>query len=548
MITSLALYTIAAFVSAQVAYDTLLFHINLNEDTACILGWNQPEQLKKTLSGPVVMENNTLLFSSEYGYVLYNQQGFLLDSHSVFKINQENVQKGYPEIKCAFPANNSSLLYFYPSSEKKQGTIFVKKLFKKQLRALNVKQMEYYAELEDKHLFNLAHNTLATDMEPIFFALPLLVGYTSLHEGYKWWTLDEYYSFTSPLILENNGKYCSFFPGIVHAQKKSATTRFLINPLQVFRRDGQWYYVGIHATVGMVKDTYRQTIYFFDDAGNMLFSDTIVKIQNKDVIIGEDDETYYTVKKVEKYVFQPSIDNNGNLYYGTMDNKAKTIQVRKRLYYKYHPFLSQPNLAHMIDMEKNLFFDPVYLPCNTKAYQGKTIPNVTFVNQEGVMIKATPDHLTCDGYIVRIFRTVYRDIDKKLAKCKSVFPRRIQKIQDSLSTMATVSCPYSISLSGPKGMIGTFNVPSGAEVLCARVLRKREDSSIVVRLDCKYFAQILLFHTDGSFINKFIFNKQYYKERKDIVVASEKGMLLELDYEKESDKETYYEWKPVIIH
>jgi hypothetical protein len=255
---------------------------------------------------------------------------------------------------------------------------------------------------------------------------------------------------------------------------------------------------------------------------------------------------YYTVKNIEQYVFQPTLDLNGNIYYGIIDYTKKIITVRKRIYYLYQPVPVEPDLAHLIDVEKAITYIPVGIRCNMKLQGGKTIPNIAYLNSKGEKIFAKARHLTRQGYLARISRTPYRDIEKKLTRENKNLPEQVQEILKSLHNLSTVFCPYTVSISGPKGMIRSFKYPPGEQMLCARVLVLRKTNELVIRVDCKNFAEILLLNTDGSFVNRFIFNRQNYLKRKDIIVATEKSPIIELDFEKENQRESFFRWEQVI--
>ncbi len=532
---------------AQLAFDTLLFKIPLIDDTTCksLFRSHGEGRIRKALSGPIIMKSKTLLFYSEYGYILYDRRGAIVDSHSVFQRNRELSKENPQRMTLAFPSNNSTILYY---QKLKKGdypiTIFEKKLYKKRLRQLKEKEYKYYLEVGNGHIFNLAHNSITDDMAYTCFALPQLIGFTTLETGNKWWSVDKFYTFSSPIINEKDGKFRSFFPGI--RPRNTRDKQQLVTPIKVFKWDKNWYYTGVHANIGTADDKYNQTFYICDPAGNILYSDDLLKMTNRDAIIGEDEDTYYTVKKTERFVFQPTVDSKGNLHYGIIDYVKGNIEVRKRGYYRFKAFKTGPNLAHYIDVEKGITYEPVSMPCNMKQPGGKTIPDVTLVGKKGVRIKAKAKHLAKEEYIARISRVIYRDINKKLARGRSSLPEKVRSIKDSLSGLSTMSCPYTISLSGPKGMIRSFNYPPGEKVLCARVLAVRKNNEVFVRVDCETFAETLIFKTDGEFVNRIVFNKQNYKKRKDVIVATDTSPVIELDYESDKDNGKFFKWKKVV--
>jgi hypothetical protein len=533
---------------AQLAFDTLLFTIKLNDDSTrpSLFYCYEEGRIKQNLSGPVTMQDDNLLFYSENGYVLYNQRGQLLDSHSVYRKNRGLAGDHPKRIKVAFPIDGSTIIYY---QKVKRGdlpvTIFEKKLFKNRPKLLNEDYYKYYPNLDEKQLFNLAFNSITDDMMFRYQAVPQLVGFTSLDVGNKWWSIDRFYNFTSPVINRENGHYSSFFPGIKVGKNKKKLQ--FVEPVQVYRWENTWYYSGVYASIGTTEDKYFQTFFVFDNAGNIIYADELLKLENRDAIIGEDRRTYYTTKKIKKFVFQPVINMKGDIFYGIINYVDKSIDVRQRKYYCYKAYRTEPNLAHLIDDEKCIEYKPVSLECNTKTTGGKTIPNVNLLDSKGKFVKAQARHLTKEGYICRISRIPYRDIEKKLIRNRAGLSKRIVALMDSLSNISTVACPYSLSISGPKGMVRNFNYPPGESVLCARILELQKSGNLLVRVDCINFAEILIFETDWTFVNRFVFNRQNYKDRRDLVVAANNSPIIELDYESEPVNGNYYKWERRVV-
>lgn len=529
---------------SQLAYDTLLFTIKLNNDStkSSLFYCHEEGQIKKTLSGPVTMNDDNLLFYSESGYILYDQNGGVLDSHSVFRKNRGLKPDDPKRLKLAFPIDGSTIIYFQKVKNNDFPlTIFEKKIFKNRPKPLKEAEYQYYREIESKQIFNLAFNSITDDMSFRYQVKPQLVGFTSFVYGKKWWSLDKFYSFASPVINGEDVNFSSFFPGIKVGKNKKKLQ--FAEPVQVFKWGDTWYYTGVYSSVGTTEDKYFQIFFVFDNAGNTIYGNKILKLENRDAIIGEDRQTYYTTKKIKRFAFQPSVNMKGDIFYGIINYVDKNIEVRKRKYYRYKAFRTEPNLAHLIDYEKCLEYIPVSLPCDIKPPRGKWIPNVTLMNSKGRFVKAQARHLTKGGYICRISRVNYRDIEKKLISNRRGLSKRIVAIMDSLSNVSTVSCPYSLSISGPKGMTRPFNYPAGDEILCARILALQKSGALVIRVDCVNYAEILLFKTNGTFLNRFIFNRQNYRDRTDLVVATDNSPILELDFETAPGKEVYYKWE-----
>ena len=164
--------------------------------------------------------------------------------------------------------------------------------------------------------------------------MPQLVGYTSLAGGIKWWTTDRFYSFSSPLIVEEGGKCISFFPGL-KADQKCEVQKHLIEPLGVFSMDGRWYYYGLYSSLGNKEDEYYQVLMLSDQAGNILYKNKLLKEEITDAVLQhvKESNTNFTVRRAARHVFVPGIDKNGDIYYGMIDFEYKRINVYKRMFY-----------------------------------------------------------------------------------------------------------------------------------------------------------------------------------------------------------------------
>ena len=148
-----------------------------------------------------------IAFYSQKGYVLYNQQGKLLDSHSLFQLNKGKKEQSY---KLAYPLDSNSILY-YQEIVKDSPVVYIKKLYKKDLKKISDDKSGLYSNIHKSVLFNIASNSITDEMSNKTFFMPHLLGFTALNGGIKWWTTDKLYSFTSPIIVEQDQKYLSFF-------------------------------------------------------------------------------------------------------------------------------------------------------------------------------------------------------------------------------------------------------------------------------------------------------------------------------------------------
>lgn len=531
---------------AQLAFDTLLFTIPLINDYSkkSLFNVNNVQRVNDALSGPVVMQDDHLLFYSKHGYVLYDQKGRIVDSHSVFKANEGMSESSLDRMICAFPIDPSTVLFYKEKTHGKHPvTLYEKKLFKRGRAPLSETGYTFFKEAKNKQVYNLAFNTITDDMLECFCAIPQLVGFTSMEDGDQWWSVDKFYSSTSPIVNVESDKYKSIFPGMKFG--KDLQKLQTLKPLQIYKHDNNWLYTAVTVRGGYREEEDFQTYFVFDRAGNILYTDTLLQSENMDVIIGEDEETYYTVKKVKRNVFLPSVSKNGDVYYGTIDYEKKRIDVRKRIYYVYKAFpcKAPPELSNLFTDEKCIEYVPIELKCSIKAEGNFSIPKVTLIEQKTKKyIQAEEKHLNKGGYVCYITRSQNEDIKKKLTRGRDGVPRKLRGIFDKLAKNPSVTCPYGIVLKAPWMIIRTFNYPPGERVLCARILASRKNGEMVVRVDCENYAEALIFQSDGSFVNRFIFNRQHYEERLDIIVASEDSPIVELDYEADPQNHSFQQW------
>lgn len=538
--------------AARCAADTALFEITMNDDSTSLLFCRWGGSIRQVLSGPVIMDEGGLLFYSENGYVLYRQDGTVADSHSVFEDNKGIAAESAGKLLLAQPIDPATLLYYRRNAGSgNQVQLYAKKIGKKRLKELKDEEYAAFIKLLEGRLFNIAHNTITDEMGSKAYLEPQMVGFDDEGKARgRWWTLDKFYSFSSPIIHETGGEYSSFFPGVKGGAGAAAEVkRQLVEPLATYVRDGRRYYAGVYAAMGTAQDEYHQILYICDNAGNILYTDTLLKQANIDVVLGENEEEklYYTTKQTARFVFQPALSPHGTMFYGIIDYQNKKITVRKRTYYSFRPMPTQPDLAHCFDVERGLSFEPVAISCIEAQQGGRTIPKVSYVNEKGERRTATAPELTKDEFVVRIFRQQYRDIDRKLASRRLPLPESAGAIRDSLAKDETSGCPYAISLSGPRGILRSFDYSPRERVLCARVIAVTAQKHVLVRVDLSDYAEVLIFTTEGDYVNRFIFNTQKWKERKDIVTALGKSPILEQDFESAGSHGTYLKWEPVVV-
>jgi hypothetical protein len=533
-----------AAVNAQHANDTLCFTIYLTPDENSLFGCPSSDNMRQILSGPVLMEGKALLFYSENGYALYNQTGALLDSASTFKENKRLSMEDPRRLRLAYPLDQSTLLYFRRSPDKNTGLeIFQKKLFKKMLVKVDPAQFATFKDIETAQLFNLTNNCITDDMASKLFLQPNLVGYTSLSGGERWWSLDRFYAFTSPVVVEKNGVFESFFTGLLHDQKIDVQ-KHLVNPLGTYTMDGKWYYYGVHTTFGSQDPESYQKLYLCDAAGNMLYSNELLKQVIVDAVLEYDkkNNTNYTVKRPGQFVFTPAVDKNGDIFYGLVDFAKRTIDVKKRLFYRYIPHVVSPAHEDAVNAQRRFSFKPLVLDCPDENAR-KMLPDITYRDDKGKKRKATIRDLTVKGYRVFLSREPNRELKRKFTQISSTLPPAVKHMRDSLDKLPTASCPYALSLEHEsKGVLATYYYGVGDEVLSARILNVTETFEVFVRVDLIDYAEIVVFSLDGSFLNRFTFNRQPFLDRKDIIAVTNDRAVVEEDYERIAEDYTYYSW------
>ena len=529
---------------AQHANDTLCFTIYLTPGQNSLLSCPGSDNMRQVLSGPVLMEGRTLLFYSENGYVLYSQTGAILDSASTFKENKRFAKDDPRRLRLAYPLDQSTLLYYRKPQDKSAPVeVYQKKIFKKFMSKVDPSENETFRDIETAQLFNLANNCITDDMATKLFLQPNLVGYTSLSGGERWWSLDRFYSFTSPVVVETNGVFESFFTGLLH-DAKIDVQKHLINPLGTFTMDGKWYYYGVHTTLGTQDPESNQKLYLCDAAGNLLYCNELLKQVIVDDVLEFDKKTNtnYTVKRPGQYVFTPAVDKNGDIFFGLADFTKRTIDVKKRLFYRYIPRVVSPVHQELVDTQRRFSFKPLVLDCPEENAR-KMLPDVTIRDDKGKKRKATLRDLTIKGYRVFLSREPDRDLKRKFSQTSAGLPAFVKHMRDSLARIPTATCPYALCLEHEnKGAVATYYYGCGDEVLSARILNVTETFEIFVRVDLLDYAEVVVFSLDGTFLNRFTFNKQSFLDRKDIVAVSNDRTVLEEDYERIREDYTYYSW------
>lgn len=546
-VTSLCVLILSSGSSyAQYAEDELLFSIELNDDTSSLFGCAQGAQVASMIAGPVVMGEGGFLFYSPKGYALYNRHGRLKDRHSVEKENRKRTKKGKPLLSCAFPVDNSTLLYYERVSGQKDSCILMsKKINKRWLREIDSEtDIAALRHIDKTILFNLTANALTYEMNRRAYLKPYLVGYTSLDGGTRWWSLDRFYSFTSPLIVEKRGRYVSFFPGLTRDPTETIKKN-LVEPLGVCLLGNTFHYYGVYTPTQNKDDFSYQRLFLCDQAGNLLYDQKILKREMTDAVIGEDveEKMQYTVKAPARYVFLPAVDRNGNIYYGAVDFDSKRIEVMQRPLIVYKSFASDNKYARLLTREQGFVYrwDPV------DCVQGKTVRHLPLfrfneVGKEQEVL--TEKELHVKGYLARIVREENASLKATINRSRRDLPQHVQHMQDSLAGHFGAWCPYAIELLHDSNTLRHFSYPLGSRVIAARVVAVTEDKKVFVRVDLGEKAEMLVFSTRGDFLNRFTFNQEPFDVRADVIAITDNGVITEKDYELKDGGYRFLEWKP----
>ncbi|MCL2218470.1 MAG: hypothetical protein FWC23_01070 [Chitinispirillia bacterium] len=522
--------------------DSLLFTIPLVDDSSSIFFANWTDELRNSLAGPVFMANQTLLFHSKNGYALYNMHGKLLEEHSLIKDNARAIAAGRPPTYLAYPIDAETIIYYtdHPNNDSVQ--VFRKKLNKKGgLDRIPAAEMELYRDMfrgiKTSEPRNIFRSGTTEDVGRKVFLQPHLAGFTSLSGGSRWWSLDMFFSFTSPMIMETEGRFTSFFPGL--RDKESGgncdVPIKLIEPIGVFQREGRWYYVGIHTVTGTKEDEYFQTVVLCDQAGNVLYCSQMLKQEISDAILHTRMEimTHFTVRRPGKHVFIPAVDAFGDIFYGIIAWEWKKFEVYKRSFERFLQSPVAPAFGDAFDRESRRSFLPIKIDCSAASRRG-IVPEVLYKDDQGKMELLDTEGLSKDNFFVMVHRLPDEDLKRKSSRVVPTMPQAIGAIQDSISKLQTIWCPYGISLNhAGQGALSNLDYGFGDIVVCSWVLGMSKARNVYVRVDLEDWAEVLVFTENGQFIERFTFNNQHYKDRRDVVVLSGTGAdeIYERDYE-----------------
>jgi hypothetical protein len=255
--------------------------------------------------------------------------------------------------------------------------------------------------------------------------------------------------------------------------------------------------------------------------------------------------TDYTVKRFWQFVTLPAIDENGDAYYGICDYRARTIEVRKRLFLKYCTRIIDPAFTELIDAQKKYCLKPMPLECRS-AQKNKTseITGIMVRDEHGKRRRATVTECTCGGYCAHLFRDPNAELKKRLSFSSNGVPAEVKHARDSVARLPTATCPFAVTLYNKENEeVHAIHYGVGDEVVAARVIRVTPSSDVFVRVDLKKWAEVLVFSKGGSYVNRFMFNGEDCQKRKDIVAVCDDGTVIEEDYEHIPEDYTYFKWE-----
>jgi hypothetical protein len=510
--------------------DSLLFTITLSEDSSSLYFSNWSDKISKSLAGPIMMADHTLLFHSENGYALYNMNGKLLDEHSLVKDNMKAAAAKKPKMYLAYPFDSETLIYYTDADTL---AVYRKKIKKKGLSKVPPAEMEMFRDIKSSEPLNIYRSGTMEDVGRKASLRPHLAGFTALNGGSKWWSIDLFFSFTAPMIMETDGVFTSFFPGLREGGGNCETQASLIEPLGVFSREGRWYYLGIHAMTGSKEEEYFQTVVLCDQAGNILYCSQMLKQEITDAVLQErkDINTVFTVRKAGRHVFVPAVDPYGDIYYGIINWEWKKLEVYKRSFIRFLPGAAPPAYADKFDREARMNFLPVNIDCSNASRRG-VVPEILYKDDKNSTELLDLKGLTRDGYYAMVHRLPNEELRKKVARVAPKMPKEIGAMQDSISKLPTTWCPYGISLNHESlGTLSNLDYGFGDVVICAWVMGVSRSKNVYVRVDLEDWAEVVVFTKEGRFIERFTFNNNPYKIRKDVVVLSDNEEVYERDYE-----------------
>jgi hypothetical protein len=374
---------------------------------------------------------------------------------------------------------------------------------------------------------------------------PRLIGFTTLKGGNRWWSVDKEPDLRGPVVHRFPDGAGELFPGLFQGEGSRQRHDLPIDIRGVYGTNEGPVYVGVSSDIDENLPRCFQTLYHCDRAGNILYSDRLLKQVNSDIPLslnaqnGENIMAF--VRGATQRAYPPVVAPDGRVFYGEIDFEKCAFRVHRRDYAVYRPQPVDPIVTPAFATERDIQYEPTAIPCNPAQLAGAQIPRVSFLAADGTRRIARPRELERGGFVARLSRQNARSAPLRLTRRQPGMPNEAGKLCDSLANLPALGCQWQLSLSGPNGFVRTFAFAPDEKLLCARVIGIRPDSTVVVRVDLAHSAQVLLFTPTGTFLNRFTFNRQGWQQRRDVVVVMPEGQLVEADAEGQPRQLL---WKP----
>jgi hypothetical protein len=351
----------------------------------------------------------------------------------------------------------------------------------------------------------------------------------------------------------DNQAFVSFFPGIL-PDSRIGVRLSAICPVATYSQDGESYYCGVYSQQNITDDAeVYQTLYVCDGNGNVLSSRRILKqlILNEVLEYDRKENMNYTVRQPVKQIFLPAIDNSGCIYYGCVNYDKALLEVRTIPVTKYGVHTGSENAATdaLLNAQRGYSLRIKPIQCLVSGGSVDIETGIMVAGKNGVRQRATIGDVASGGYYTSIERYPHPELSRRLTVLSGSVPPAAHRSRDSLAALSNANCPFSIILCKSAGdRIRTLYYGAGDVVLGARVLTVVDTSRIFVRVDLKDYAEVLEFTTDGSVKHRFVFNRQDFLDRRDIVAVNNTGTVIEEDYEQSPDGKSLCLWDEQPLH
>jgi hypothetical protein len=163
---------------------------------------------------------------------------------------------------------------------------------------------------------------------------------------------------------------------------------------------------------------------------------------------------------------------------------------------------------------------------------------------QGKHRRATLQDLSCKGFSVSTQRNANNEVARKFNQGTGSLPSYVKHVRDSLAKLPGAKRPCTITLRyNGNDKVREFYFNPCEEVVDARVIAVTAKTEVLVRVDLKDRAEVIVFSQDGLFLNRFTFNRQDVKKRKDLIAVDDAGRIIEEDYERIKEDYSYLLWE-----